>query len=91
MLLLVLAGSGTALSTAVMNRLLAAGLSALGWRVSGGGAPLDSWQAFAAARDTWSCLCRVGALPEEDWGAPAALATPAGIQLARAALLRHAR
>ncbi len=89
-LLLVLAGSGTALNTAVMNRLLAAGMSSLGWRV-GGGAPLDGWQAFAAARDTWTCLRRVGALPDEDWGAPPAPATPAGIQLARAALLRHAR
>jgi len=85
-LLLVAVASGTPLNSAKVNRLLRTGMASLGWRVGGTGAPLDQWQSFDAARDTWTALRRLGALAEEDQGGSPAPATVAGIQLARAAL-----
>jgi hypothetical protein len=85
-LLLVAVASGTPLDSTRMNRLLSTGMSALGWRVGATGAPLDQWQAFDAARDTWTALRRLGALAEENRGGAPAPVPVAGIQLARAAL-----
>ncbi len=91
LLLLVVLASGTPVNTTMLDRLLCKGMAALGWQVARTGGPLDDQQAFTAARNTWTALRRLGALPEVDWTAPTALATPAGIQLARAALLRQDR
>ena len=91
LLLLVILVSGTPVDTTMLDRLLCRGMAALGWHVARTGEPLDDWQAFTAARNTWTALCRLGALPAVDWNAPTAPATPAGIQLARAALLRPNR
>jgi hypothetical protein len=89
LLLLLVVASGKPLNSAVVSRLLRIGMEALGWRADSSGAPLDDWQALDAARDTWTALRGFGALAEDDWGTPAAPATPAGIQLARAALLQR--
>ena len=91
MLLLLMVASGIPLSATARDRLLQTGMAALGWRTARTGEPLDEHQAFAAGRSTWAALRRLGALPDDDWGAPPAPATPAGIQLARAALLRRER
>lgn len=91
MLLLLLVASGTPVSTTTQDRLLRTGLAALGWEMARTGEPVDEHRAFAAARNTWTGLRRLGALPEDDWGPPPAAATPAGVQLARAALLRRDR
>ena len=86
MLLLIVVASGAPFDWVKLNRVLSAGMASLGWRVGGTGASLNQWQAFDAARDTWTALRRLGALDEEDGGGPPASATVAGIQLARAAL-----
>lgn len=83
LLLLVVVASGTPVDSAKLNRWLCTGMASLGWRVGGTGAPLDQWQAFNAARDTWTALRRLGALAKQDRGDPPAAA---GIRLARAAL-----
>jgi hypothetical protein len=91
LLLLVVVASGTPVNTTMLDRLLCKGMAALGWQIARTGEALNDWQAFAAARNTWTALRRLGGLPEDDWNVPAAPATPAGIQLARAALLRRDR
>lgn len=91
LLLLVVVASGTPVNTTTLDRLLCKGMAALGWQVAGTGQPLDDWEAFTAARNTWTALSRLGALPELDWDGSTEPATPAGIQLARAALLRRDR
>ncbi|HEY6749527.1 MAG TPA: hypothetical protein VI357_27890 [Mycobacteriales bacterium] len=91
MLVLLMVGSGTPISTTVLARHLTTGMAALGWRTARTGEPLDEHRAFAAGRSTWTALRRLGALLDDDWGGPPAPATPAGIQLARAAVLRRER
>jgi hypothetical protein len=86
LLLLLAVASATPLDVGSAGELLRQGLMALGWREAKSRRPLDGWQAFEAARSTWECLRRLGAIPGNDYGGPAPAPGPAGIAIARAAL-----
>lgn len=86
LLLLLAVASGIPLDIESMNDLLRRGMAALGWQDGRSGRPLDEWEAFAAARDTWTCLRRLGVIPDHRYGDPPVRPTLAGIALARAAL-----
>jgi hypothetical protein len=85
-LLLLAVAAAVPLDTQTIGDLLCRGLIALGWRDAKTGRPLDEWQAFRAAYDTWACLRGLGAIPRVRFGEPAVPPPPAGIALARAAL-----
>jgi hypothetical protein len=85
-LLLLAVAAAMPLDTQTIADLLRRGLIALGWRDARTGRPLDEWQAFRMAYDTWACLHRLGAIPRVRFGEPAAPSPTTGIALARAAL-----
>lgn len=87
-LLLLAVAAGTPLNWQVKNDLLRRGMAALGWQVAGSGRPLEEWEAFEAARDTWTMLGRVGALPDATYRVELSPPPPAGVAFARAALRR---
>ncbi len=88
LLLLLAVASATPLDTQVAHEHLRRGMAALGWKDTRTGQPLDDGQALEAARDTWSCLRRLGAIPEQRQGGRPAPPGPAAVSLARAALRR---
>ena len=87
-LLLVAVAAGTTMETDAVMELLHRGMAVLGWRESGTGRPLTKWEAFRAARDTWTCLRRLGAIPEAGPGQSAG-PPAAGVALARTALINQ--
>ena len=86
LLLLLAVASATPLDMQSSDDLVRRGMMALGWRDAVTRQPLEQWQAFEAARSTWECLRRLGAIPETHFGEPPARPGPAGVALARAAL-----
>jgi hypothetical protein len=85
-LLLLAVAAGAPISSEVIGDLVRRGMGALGWRDAQTLGPLDDWQAFGAARETWEDLRRLGAIPEPRFGQPPMPPAPVGIALARAAL-----
>jgi len=85
--MLVLAvGAGLPLTWDIARKVVSDGLDAAGWQITGTGEPLNEWQAFEAARDTWTVLEQLAALVRPRYGDPPAVPSPAAITLARAAL-----
>ncbi|HEY7430593.1 MAG TPA: hypothetical protein VH641_07660 [Streptosporangiaceae bacterium] len=86
LLLLLAVASGTPLDMQSADDLVRRGMMALGWRDATTKLALGQWQAFEAARGTWECLRRLGAIPETQFGQPPSPPRPAAAALARAAL-----
>ncbi len=86
LLLLLAVASATPLDMQGTDELLRRGMTALGWRDAATKQGLEQWQAFEAARSTWECLRRLGAIPETQFGEPPSRPAAAGVALARAAL-----
>jgi hypothetical protein len=86
LLLLLAIASATPLDMPGTDELVRRGMTALGWRDAVTKQPLEKWQAFEAARNTWDCLRRLGAIPQTQVGAPPSRPSAASVALARAAL-----
>jgi hypothetical protein len=85
-MLLLAVGAGLPLTWDIARKVVTDGLAAAGWQISGTGEPLNEWQAFEAARDTWTILEQLAALVRPRYGDPPAVPTPAAVTFARAAL-----
>lgn len=85
-MLLLAVGAGVPLTWEIARRVVTDGLGAAGWLISETGDLLDEWQAFEAARDTWTVLEQLAALARPRYGEPPAAPTSAAITFARAAL-----
>lgn len=84
--LLLAVAAGLPLTWDVARQLVLDGLCAVGWQISGTGQQLNEWQAFEAARDTWTVLEQLAVLAPPRYGDPPAVPTPAAITFTRAAL-----
>lgn len=85
-MLLLAVGAGIPLTWDITRKVVGDGLGAAGWQFTGTGEPLNEWQGFEAARDTWTILEQLAALVLPRYGDPPAVPSPAAITLARAAL-----
>lgn len=85
-MLLLAVGAGIPLSWDIARKVVTDGLGAAGWQITGTGEPLNEWQAFEAARDTWTILEQLAALVRPRYGDPPAVPTPAAMTFARATL-----
>lgn len=86
LLLLLAVAGGATLGAESLNDLLRRGMTALGWQDGDTGCPPGEWEVFAAAHETWTCLRRLGVIPDQRHGDPPPRPTLAGMALARAAL-----
>ncbi len=85
-LLLLAVAAAAPVSNQATGDLLRRGMGALGWRDAETLGPLDEWQAFGAARETWDYLQRLSAIANPHFGQPPVRPGSAGVALARAAL-----
>jgi hypothetical protein len=85
-MLLLAVGAGLPLTWDSARKVVTDGLAAAGWHISGTGEPLNEWQAFEAARDTWTILEQLAALARPRYGDPPAVPTPSAVTFARASL-----